>query len=785
MTADLRVPDPAKRPFFQRHALLVLMLVCFWIPFGLRGARMGAREMRNDVKDWLPDSFEETAELEDFRRHFNAEAFVMLSWEGCHGTLDDERFRMFVDQFFAELPPSKRPAAQQTTDGVAQELKPVKPVEEPQPPDYINEELDLYARQLPATADRDFVGNRYGFYFTGDFHEDWAGLGEKWLRGDGGKWFYIVPNGDVYRWDEADTLVAGLFRTVKNSITGQRRIRSTLVARPGDWDGPWYYKDPRRLEADLFKSVITGPSLLADLTRPGGAMEGDREGAMRRLNGVLFGPDGKQTCLLVTLNDRGRLDIHKAAGRGGLGRPRGKLLRMAERAGLAIPPIPSTLPSFLQPFFAQPAPKTQAPVLRMGGPPVDNIAIDEEGQVTLARLVGVSALVGLVISWLSFRNLGVVFMLFFVGGVSAVFSLSIIWWGGSSMDAVLMSMPSLVYVLGLSGAVHIVNYFRDTVDHEGYPGSPEKALSMGWKPCTIAALTTALGLVSLSTSNIVPIRKFGFFSALGVIFTLALLFSFLPAALSLWPPKDFETRKQSRGRGLSEYVTEFWRRIGVIAVTRHGLVTVACLLVVVLTAIGLPKIKTSVQLLKLFDQDNKIIRDYSWLETNLGKLVPMEILVRVDPALMRVAEIGEGEDAKAAAASEIDDKFRLNFLERMEIAENVRKQIDAQFGVGHGDITGTAMLATTFVPPLPGPGGGLKQSAARAPTVADWPVIAMTFAVQITFALTTIKPSCGACRCAGRLKRYRLRTVRGETAASGRTGDDGLPVPRRTPPPHR
>ena len=35
-----------------------------------------------------------------------------------------------------------------------------------------------------------------------------------------------------------------------------------------------------------------------------------------------------------------------------------------------------------------------APPLRLGGPPVDNIAIDEEGTVTLVRLVGYSVLVG-------------------------------------------------------------------------------------------------------------------------------------------------------------------------------------------------------------------------------------------------------------------------------------------------------------------------------------------------------------------------------------------------------
>ena len=40
-------------------------------------------------------------------------------------------------------------------------------------------------------------------------------------------------------------------------------------------------------------------------------------------------------------------------------------------------------------------------------------------------------------------------------------------------------------------------------------------------------------------------------------------------------------------------------------------------------------------LIKFFDRHAKIIRDYTWLETHLAKLVPMELVVRVRPELLR------------------------------------------------------------------------------------------------------------------------------------------------------
>ena len=45
------------------NALLVLMVVCFLVPFALRGSRTAMENMQNDVKNWLPADYPETQEL--------------------------------------------------------------------------------------------------------------------------------------------------------------------------------------------------------------------------------------------------------------------------------------------------------------------------------------------------------------------------------------------------------------------------------------------------------------------------------------------------------------------------------------------------------------------------------------------------------------------------------------------------------------------------------------------------------------------------------------------------
>ena len=100
-----------------------------------------------------------------------------------------------------------------------------------------------------------------------------------------------------------------------------------------------------------------------------------------------------------------------------------------------------------------------------------------------------------------------------------------------------MSMPSLVYVLGLSGAVHIVNYYRETVRSTGLQGAPARALAHGYLPRVRWPRSPPLWVCCRSARAIsIPIRKFGIFSAVGVMATLVLLFTYLPSALQLWPP---------------------------------------------------------------------------------------------------------------------------------------------------------------------------------------------------------------------------------------------------------
>jgi uncharacterized protein len=425
-----------------------------------------------------------------------------------------------------------------------------------------------------------------------------------------------------------------------------------------------------------FKSAVTGRHLLNRLTSPPLSLANST--AVGRLKGSMIGPDGKQTCLIVTLHKEALGELKQILGHGQRrifreNVPPGILLRLIEKAGIPLADV------------------------RMGGPPVDNSAIDEEGERTLIRLAGLSGLLGLGLAWWSLRSVMLTLIVFSCGVMSAATSLAIVQLTGQNLDAILMSMPSLVYVLAISGAVHLVNYYREAIQTGGLRGSAERAVLQAWKPAVLCSVTTAVGLLSLSVSELVPIRKFGIYSAAGVMALVMIVYFFLPAALQLsgigkrWLPSADQQRPDRASHQLELNRSErFWAMVAGYIVRHYRGVGALCVAVTLFVGYGLRHTNSSIDLLKLFDSRAKILQDYRWLEAHLGKLVPLEIVVRFPPDTLR-------ESADDAAEYNWE---ALSFVERLETVARMQTLINRKFGSEGSDLVGRSLSAASFLPSL-------------------------------------------------------------------------------------
>ena len=425
----------------------------------------------------------------------------------------------------------------------------------------------------------------------------------------------------------------------------------------------------------FFKTAQTGPRAVEQMTEE--PLNLDPEEAVDRLTGALIGnidsPDNPtveddstdalteaelddlQTCLVLTLSDAARANLHGA-------------IDTIKNVAVEECGIPEE-------------------TIHMGGPPVDNVSIDRAGQTSVTLLFGLSLVVGFFVSWWSLKSKMLVGLVLASGVYSMFASLAIVWYSGYPVDAILLTMPSLVYVATTSGAIHLANYYRDQLAETGVlKGAAGASVRHALLPLSLATGTTAVGLATLAVSVLVPIKMFGIFSAIGVVVSFVILITLMPACLELFPPK------LRLGAAGSEEDGDSWRPIeespwwGVGQwITEHNIaIATICLLVMAGIGYGMTRVESSVQLMRLFSPQARIRQDYRWLEKKLGPLVPMEILIRCD-----------------------QEQCDLNFLERMELVDEIQREI------GELGEVGSSLSTVTFGRSLDVGGGGIGGAAGR------------------------------------------------------------------------
>ena len=353
--------------------------------------------------------------------------------------------------------------------------------------------------------------------------------------------------------------------------------------------------------AAVVKNVFTGSEMVRSLQNSPVALS--RDAAISRLSGTIIGPDRKATCAVIALTDRGRRQLQPSLA---------AIRAAAVEAGL--PPD----------------------ALKLGGPPVVNAAMNHESSKSLVRLAMLAMGIGLVIAWKCFRDVRLTLMVLAVGLLSASVSLAIVRLCGVPLNAILITMAPLVYVSAMSGAIHLTNYYLDAVD-EDRPDPLRHALSAAVVPLALATGTTAVGLLSLEFADLLPIRQFGRFSALGILVSVVIQFSLLPACLTLWPPRRRHRADQhaldngpdTAPRRVS-FIDFAIQRLATWTVHRRRWLTAALAALLCLGLFGLTQARTSIEIIRLFSPRTPVISDYAFLEQQLGGLVPMEVVLRVD-----------------------------------------------------------------------------------------------------------------------------------------------------------
>lgn len=397
--------------------------------------------------------------------------------------------------------------------------------------------------------------------------------------------------------------------------------------------------DDRRIDRESIfwiESLQTTEQMVRRLTDPPIALS--KEAALARLESSVIGSDGT-SALFISFAPAG-IESHKDA------------IELIRRAADDVPGLGRLH-------------------LKMVGSVYEAYAVDVAAEESLKRLVLPSSLLGVALAWLCLSRIRAVLPVMIIAGVGQLLTVAIVTAFGSEFSAVLIVLPTLVFMLTLSAAVHFMNYYSDVArSHNQHLGS--RAVFLGLKPSVLATLTTALGMIALATSQLSPVRNFGLYSAVSLCAANAILILVFPR-LSDWfcGNRYISARSPQRSEGEFEPVTP-WSRAYASFMNRYSWpVSLGGILLLSFSFYGLLSLKSSTRFHDMFPRGSPTVSDMAWMEKHLGPIASVEVLL------------------KFPKDTSVDTFDQVVWVDR--VAGHLRSQPDI----------GGVLAATTFLPKLP------------------------------------------------------------------------------------
>jgi len=219
------------------------------------------------------------------------------------------------------------------------------------------------------------------------------------------------------------------------------------------------------------------------------------------------------------------------------------------------------------------------------------------------------------------RSLAGVILPLLVTGVTVTVTLGLYVALGYRVNVITSLLPPLLLVLSTTTAIHL---FQEWVALG--PRITDRAdrlrhvLRFFLAPCFMTALTTAIGLGSLTVSDIPAVRQFGAFGAFGIMLSFVLNFTLMPAVLSFVDPPAMPRRREGAAAAAILAAAR-------TAVRRPGLVFLAAAVPTVLALIGLPMIRNNTDLLRFLREDQPLVRDTLVVDRALGEANAIDLVI--------------------------------------------------------------------------------------------------------------------------------------------------------------
>ena len=252
------------------------------------------------------------------------------------------------------------------------------------------------------------------------------------------------------------------------------------------------------------------------------------------------------------------------------------------------------------------------------------------GQATardLARLIpAVIAVLGVML-FLSFRHPVPALLSLMEIGVSLIWMSGLMGLTGQPVFVTTLVLPVVLICVGVSDDVYALGHYfneagqaRDSTVEETIVA----AFSSATRPVATTAISTVVGLLSMAAVSLNPLRVFGLFGSVAIIFSTLFTFTLLPAMLALLKPRVPAKGDSTRGVG-GRPAMSAWRWLTGLASPRR--VAVCALVVAACAVFATTRLRVDDSWIRNLPSDSDIVRGDRFFNEKMAGTTVLELMV--------------------------------------------------------------------------------------------------------------------------------------------------------------
>ncbi len=307
----------------------------------------------------------------------------------------------------------------------------------------------------------------------------------------------------------------------------------------------------------------------------------------------------------------------------------------------------------------------------IAGIPIVNDAMFRYARRDLLQLSPMVFLMVWGTSWFLFRSLWLSVLPLVVVGIATSLVFGVAGWLEWRANFLISALTMALMVVGVSNSIHIISAWLDEqASGKSSAAATWEAVTRMLPPCFMTSFSTCVGFLSLTITDIQPIRQFGILAALGTAFAFLLSVAFLPGLLYRLKaphPRFFEQCQSNSVSRALEFLGSMSRRANLVVV-------MITLLVLVPTVWGITLVQTTANPLSYFRQHDQIRRDTESVDRLFGGSCSIEFLVETENSgLSRREVLQQIDDFQTWVENHLAVSQIMSIVDYLKEADRVRE----------------------------------------------------------------------------------------------------------------